>query len=62
VLNACTDLGPVRDYANASQGLTSGQEIVTRWKNSDIELTKPQALFDDPINTRRDEDSQKHAE
>lgn len=62
LFNACTDLGPIRDYAKASQDLTSGQEIVTRWKNSDIELTKPQPLFDDPINTRRDEESQKRAE
>ncbi len=62
LFNACTDLGPIRDYAKASQDLTSGQEIVNRWKNSDVELTKPQPLFDGPINTRRDEESQKHAE
>ena len=62
LFNACTDLGPIRDYAKASQDLTSGQEIVNRWKNSDIELTKPQPLFDDPVNKRRDAESQKRAE
>lgn len=62
LLAACADLGPIRDYAKASKDLTSGTEIVTRWKNSDIELTKAQPLFDEKINNRRKPEDQKNAD
>lgn len=62
LLSACADLGPIRDYAKASRDLTSGTEVITRWKNSDIELAKAQPLFDDSIHVRRAPDEQKHAE
>lgn len=62
LLSACADLGPIRDYAKASQDLTSGTEVISRWKNSDIELAKANPLFDKEINLRRPPDVQKKAD
>lgn len=62
LLTACADLGPIRDYAQASKDLTSGTEVITRWKNSDIELTKSQPLFDEKINNRRKPEQQNNAD
>lgn len=52
-LVGCADLAPIREYAKASEALTEGKEVVTRWKNSDAELAKAQPLFETSIPPRR---------
>ncbi len=62
-LAACVDLAPIRDYANAASELTGGREIVTRWKNSDVELNRNTvALSDRQAKPRRDPATQAAAD
>jgi len=61
-LTACANLGSIRDYAKASDDLTSGTEIVTRWKNSDIELNKDNPIIDSKPGLRRSPATQQKAD